>query len=195
MKKSGLKILVVFVFLASVLLSACGEKNQVEKVSGQFVGIVDNSNAFVGLVAYTDGQLGAYICDGEKILEWFRGPVDGITADIINKAGAHLVVVLSTASASGSITLTDGTVLKFSASPVAKPTTAEPLGFYRAEETIDGIAYVGGWIVLPTGEQRGAISGGSKLISAPAIPASSKTVNVSGVGTFTPGWKDPEPQP
>jgi len=193
-KRSGTKVFMVIVVLIGLILSACGGA-QVAPVKGQFVGHVENSDAFVGVVAYADGHLGAYVCDGATISEWFQGPIEGSAVDITNKVGAHLIVNLTAKSVLGTVTLLDGSTLAFTANLVEKPLGSDPLGFYRAEETIDGVAYVGGWIILPNGEQRGAIMSGGKLKPAPAISSSSKTVSVEGLGTFTPGWKDPEPQP
>jgi serine/threonine-protein kinase len=175
-KKSVLSILVVTVFLASVLLAACGGAST---VSGSFAGRVDGSDAFIAVVVHANGEVTAYVCDGVAISEWFKGSVDGSSLDLTNASGAHLTADLSADSIYGTFALAGGSALNFTTNAVT-----EPAGLYRAEDTIDGVAYVGGWIVLPDGEERGLVSGGGKLQTA-----------TRGSGTLTPGWIDPISDP
>lgn len=58
---------------------------------------------------------------------------------------------------------------------------SEPAGLYRGEQTLDGVDYVGGWIVLPNGEERGLIRGGGKFLAQSA--------------GITRSWVDPDGEP
>lgn len=51
------------------------------------------------------------------------------------------------------MTQADGKSLAFSISPVSGNA-----GVYRAEQTTGNGTYVGGWVVLPNGDQRSAVS-------------------------------------
>jgi len=60
----------------------------------------------------------------------------------------------------------------------------EPLlGHFRAVATFDGRDYVGGWIVLEDGRQRGAITLGGTVVDNPTLD-SSTGVAESSLGTF-----------
>ncbi|HSK98728.1 MAG TPA: hypothetical protein VK869_00170 [Rubrobacteraceae bacterium] len=52
----------------------------------------------------------------------------------------------------GTVAFPKGEEHAFAASPAG-----EPAGLYRAEETGDGEELVGGWILLESGEERGAV--------------------------------------
>ena len=174
MKRQLRSIILIFILiLVGLLISACGGA---EPVSGSYVGKVDGSDAFIALVAQKNGEVTASVCDGASISEWFRGSADGDTLELASKSGAHLAADLAADSINGSFTPSGGSSLDFIASAVT-----EPAGLYRAEQTIDGVDYVGGWIVLPGGEERGSISGGGKFLSTS-----------SGI---TRGWIDPEIAP
>jgi hypothetical protein len=95
------------------------------------------------------------------------------------------------------VTLDDG-----SSHPFAVRGATGKAGIYRGEVEADGAAWVGGWIVLRGGAQRGALTGPQGVVAAPAIAAgaASQAVQAEGAGTiqvrriFAP-WVDPDPQP
>ena len=124
--------------------------------AGNFVGTVEGTDAFV-VVDGEDRAL-AYVCDGREdgdvsVAEWFTGAVaDDGPLDLTGKGGSHLVAGISEDGTEGTITL-GGEEHAFSLEPVE-----EPAGPYRTEKTVDGEEYVGGGIVLPSEESRGAIS-------------------------------------
>jgi hypothetical protein len=174
--KSVISFLVVIVFLASVLLTACGGASA---ASGSFAGRVDGSDAFISIVAHKNGKVTAYVCDGAIISEWFKGDLNGSSIDLTNANGAHLTADLSADSTNGTFTPSGGSALNFTTSAVT-----QPAGLYRAEETVDGVKYVDGWIVLPDGDVRGAKSGGGKISTAAKLS--------TGGGT---NWIDPDINP
>ena len=162
--------------IALFLLSACGSRTQ--SVTGNYVGQVEGSNAFIGLV--TNGeQVMAFYCDGTTeaapvLWGWFNGELNGDAFDLTNEAGDRLSGAFESEGASGTITLADGTALTFQSAPVSQPS-----GLYRNVETTDGVETVSGWIVLTNGELRGGRSG-AQLAAAPGGPV---------------GWIDPDSQP
>lgn len=181
-EKPILSVWLLFVFLASLVLSACS--GGASTPSGSFVGKVDGSDAFISVVVHANGEVTAYVCDGADISEWFKGTADGSSLDLTNANGASLTATLSANSASGTFTPAGDSALNFSAE-----IASEPAGLYRADLTYENTAYVGGWIVLPDGDQRGSIVGGGRTFSGSSLSTSTKTV--------TPGsdWIDPTPDP
>jgi len=176
-----------FVFvtlLASLLLAACGGGSKA--VNGSFVGKVDGSDAFIAVILHTNGAVTAYVCDSADISEWFKGSVTGSSLDLTSKGGAHLTADLAADSFNGIFTpsrANGASSLTFNVKAAD-----QPAGLYRGENTVDAVDLVAGWIVLPDGDQRGAVSGGGKTVSAPTFNTTTRT----GKGTT---WIDPEPQP
>lgn len=146
--------------LLALLATACGGQ-AAQTVSGSFVGEVAGSNAFVAVVAHTNGEVQAYVCDGESIAAWFQGNAANSAAELTNANGDTLVVKLDAQTAQGTFTPAGGTALAFKAEAANAPA-----GLYRAEATEEGKNYVGGWIVLPSGEERGGFGllGSSALL-------------------------------
>ncbi|MEW6240015.1 MAG: hypothetical protein ACOYZ8_15810 [Chloroflexota bacterium] len=169
------------ILLASLLLTACG--GAAEPVSGSFVGKVNGSDAFIAVVLHTNGAVTAYVCDSVSISEWFKGNVDGASLDLTNASGARLTADLAPDSFTGTFTASDDSPLSFSVQQ-----EDEPYGLYRDEDTVDGVDLVAGWIVLPNGEQRGAVSGGGRIVPAPTFNTDTRT----GKGT---SWNDPDTEP
>jgi hypothetical protein len=160
--------------------------------AGSFVGRVDDSEAFVAVVTFGDGRALAYVCDSETIAEWFRGEVQRGQLDLASTAGARLQGMLGPDGWRGSFTAASGAAQTFAAEPASGDA-----GLYRAEATLAEANYVGGWILLPGGEQRGAIksitdgtSNTRSLVTALFSP-SQPAVSVPNLGTFTVQFIDP----
>jgi hypothetical protein len=120
----------------ALLVAGCGgggggggqqEDEAPEKpVAGSFVGEIPNiaegdvdNDAFVAVVA-TSAQEGArevraYLCSGGAINEWFMGSAEGNELDLTSEGGAQLEANLTPGTATGTITLDDGTSSTFTA--------------------------------------------------------------------------------
>lgn len=179
MKTLFRKPIVAILLAFSLLLTACGGAQ--EPISGAFAGKVEGSDAFVAVVLHTDGKVTAYVCDGVAVSEWFKGNANGNTLNLSNAGGANITTDLSADSFSGTFTPVGGSALNFSVSVVN-----EPAGLWRLEETLDGVDYVTGWVVLPDGDVRGLTSGGGRT----QPPANSNPKSVKGTT-----WVDPTPDP
>lgn len=144
---------------------------------GVFVGRVTNGDAFIAIV--NDGtRVTAYVCDGRpeqvaSVGAWLNGASQssGVT---LSGDGVTLQATFGT-TATGTVGIRDGTSNTFTATAVSGTS-----GLFRAEGTaLSGQTYVAGWILLPTGEQRGNVQlsdpGGGPRI-APTI---------TGAGTIT----------
>lgn len=189
--------------MLAVTLVACGGLRtaatatapSATSLAGNFAGAVPGTDAFLAVVVDKSDHALAYVCDSKQTADWFRGAVapDG-ALDLTAPDGAHLTGKVAPGSVAGTLTLA-GKSLPFTASP-----TEGDAGLYRATETINGTAYVGGWIVLPDGEQRGSVRGGNDIIAiligdrpqagpggGPHITdgTSNTVVNVPNVGAVT----------
>jgi hypothetical protein len=151
-------IAVVTVTVLGAVGDAAAVPAKAKTVEGSFAGAVQGSQAYVAVYAHKPDKKGrrdviAYVCDGAQMAEWFsKHRVKGNTLTLASHGGAHLKAKLTKKTATGAVTLADGTKLTFTAALVA-----EPAGLYRAEQTAGGDHYLGGWIVLPDGTQRGDI--------------------------------------
>lgn len=145
--------------LVGVLMLLSGTLAQTE---GNFVGHLEGTDAFVAIVSDGEEVL-AFVCDGEALVVWLRGAVENGSLVLNSPASAaqsYLFEAQLGANAEGSLFM-NGERLPFTAE------TAEgEAGLYRAEETLDGVDLVGGWIVDNSGEQRGAVVGGTSSRSA-----------------------------
>jgi hypothetical protein len=130
---------------------------QAEPIPHAYVGAVDDE-LFIA-VALDDGADGqtarVYLCDGAEVSIWLRGDVEPEQPTRLGgfEDGAHVEFVVTDEAVHGEVTLAgQGGPRYFEA--VAATGDA---GLYRAEETIDGTEYVGGWIALADGRQQGLI--------------------------------------
>ena len=172
---------ILFLLLLCLLLSACGGTGP---VADSFAGRVEGSEAFIAIVTNGERVL-AYFCNGQPGAEvtlygWFRGELDGNVFDLTDESGDRLIGEIDSNGARGTVTPVGGSALAFEAGPVG-----EPFGLYRVEGTFDGVEYIGGEIVLPNGERRGATRGGNQFVS------SYIELNLPGAGKLTPQFIDP----
>jgi len=173
--------------------SAGAAPAKAKTVSGTFVGTVSGTDAYVGVVAAKAKSGGsravlAYVCDGQQRADWFTAKVTGNHATLKAKNGDRLTVALTTSQASGTLTLADGTRQAFTATPGARPA-----GLYQAVTKTSGKQYLGGWVLLPDGTQRGAIKLATSVVANPTLSFTNpiSTFNVPGVGSVTPKFTDP----
>lgn len=111
-----------------------------------FVGSVEGTQTYIALVIQNDKAV-VYICDGDEISEWITGNVTDGKLDLTTAKGTHLTAVATSDSVTGTLTLTDGQPLTFSASPAVEGQT----GLYRYQGEENGVTYTTGWIVGSSG--------------------------------------------
>ena len=168
-----LHIVMGLVFTA-LLLAACGSKESADSktlnaapdvrqtasgISGTFVGKIDGSDALIAIVVLETRETLAYVCDSKLVAQWFRGnaTADGLA---LSAGGSKLEARLSIDGAAGQVTLGSGSARSFTATPAIGSA-----GLYRATKTEASFDLAGGWIVLASGEQRGAVT----AVTSPTI--------------------------
>ena len=158
MRKTTRLTLATTVVLVLAALAGCGgsdgdsETAADTTVSGSFAGKVAGSEAYVALVAGRGGTVLAFVTDGDSSVDWVNGVATGHTASLGNEGGATLDAKFSRRGVTGSFTRPQQPTLSFAAVPVRKPA-----GLYRAVEDFADGRYVGGWVVLPDGTERGSV--------------------------------------
>jgi hypothetical protein len=162
-----------------LLLSGCERAASVPRVS-TFVGYVENSDAFIALT-HLNGEVMAYVCNGRDLAMWLRGDARDRVVELTSSEG-HLRAVLDKRGVTGTFTSAQGGVHAFRAQPAAGSS-----GFYRAAQTVAGLGYVGGWILLSDGQQRGAVKADGVVIEGAVEPLdpARPVVSVPGGGTLT----------
>jgi hypothetical protein len=149
-----------------------------QNLEATFVGKLEGSKALIAIVV-SGGKSLVYVCDSEKMAQWFRGPVIDGAVEVKTANGEQLSIRLSPEGAMGSL-VWGGQLYGFSAAP------AEGMaGLYRTEASINQTAYIGGWIIDQQGQQRGAIIGGGSLRAA-ALVLDDCNSQVEGMGAFKP---------
>jgi hypothetical protein len=139
------------------------------ELPAELVGEVDGGEAFVAIVAGEDGEVTAYVCDGEEgemaaTGDWFTGELDGATLSLQADSGATLEAELTDDGATGTYTSADGATADLAAEPAEGDA-----GLYRGE---DGDV-VAGFIVDNDGDDRGGIgiAGRPATFARPAFSA------------------------
>lgn len=174
----------------AALLPSCNrstDSSPGSTISGSYVGRVANSDAFV--VVVTNGtDVRAYICDGAAngqitVSEWFKGTVTGRDVQLTSERGtATLTLELTSGTATGTVRLPNNVTRTFAA-----PRDDGTGGFYLFKNPRGSDFYWAGWIVLPSGEQRGSVLVGTSVTANTSLNVSTQTATISGVGTVTAG--------
>jgi predicted RNA-binding Zn-ribbon protein involved in translation (DUF1610 family) len=134
-------------------------KASIPEIKTVFIGRIPNSDALIA-IATKERRVLAYVCDGKKISEWFKGVVnEDNSLELQSKSGASLIVQINPKSAQGTLELSSGNYV-FSALP-----TRGKAAFYRSE----GANRVAGWVILPNGTTKSAIGVNQKIVAAPEI--------------------------
>jgi serine/threonine-protein kinase len=138
-----------------------------------YVGKVTGTRAFVAVVV-RDSRVTAYVCDSRKIAHWFSGSVRGGKATLVSR-GYVLRITVGSRRTTGSVSFPGaaGVAHGFSAAK-----SARPAGLYRGAKTVGGRRYLGGWIILPDGRQRGEVISGSTDVASPTLNPDDPTVDV-----------------
>jgi len=160
----GLALLVLAAALAapSVVYGGGGPSSR------GYAGTVAGTNAFIGVAVGKSG-LTAYVCDSKGLAEWFRGAPGAMT--ITSAHGYRLNLRVADGKVTGTLSFpgAGGAVHSFAA-----PQVEAPAGLYRGTTTVTGSKYVGGWILLPDGRQRGTVISGGTVVASPDVnPAKS----------------------
>lgn len=184
---NGFKFLLLALFL---LLNQLAFEARAASPTGNFIGHVLDSEAFIAVVTYSDKAL-AYVCDGGQVAEWFRGPVaeDG-SLELISANGWTLRALINTDGATGFLSNQEGTSYLFSSTP-----PSGDAGLYRVEHRVGDVLHVGGWIIGQNGRQRGAVIGGGTHRASSNLNPRTLHADVEGLGTFaaepvTPAYVD-----
>jgi hypothetical protein len=159
-----------------VLLAGCGEDDDRDPagMAREYVGRIDGTEAYIGIATFSDDFAVAYVCDGADVAWWLIGQIDANgDLDMEPDGARHLVGTAAAGVASGMVTL-GGQSRTFQAlEPQANA------GFYGAADSVDGLGYEGGWILLADGTQRGAVVSGGTVVSNPTLTPSSGSVQLT----------------
>jgi hypothetical protein len=188
------KLALVVVALALVLLV----QTRATPTTGTFLTAVSVSSGptpFVGIVTTADKAL-AYICDGEGLAQWYRGPIQagGLFEVRSTTKKSRITAQINGRSVVGALTLEDGRVLQFRAIPSEGPAGQVRAGLYRSDDRINDVRYLGGWVVLPNGEQRGAVTDIGSTRPGFMLEFRSNLIgtNIPGLGPLKPFMVTPE---
>ncbi len=184
-KKSAIPIFsLLAVFLIAAVLWFKPASPQLEAV---YVGKIPQSPVFIA-IALQQQRVLAYICDGQKTAEWFKGAL-GLdnSLELQSKNGARLIAKINLQNALGSLELPSGTYA------FAISVARDQAGFFRAESKSAKKA-VAGWIVLPNGEQQAALISQVGVQKAPRLE-DKKTMTALGLELKIVNPKDPQSFP
>ncbi|GAA4565503.1 hypothetical protein [Planotetraspora kaengkrachanensis] len=130
-----------------------------------YAGVVQGNGGLVA-IAVRDGKAVAYFCDG-RIEAWLKGTAENGTVTLEGK-DALITAALGGGKAQGRLQVGDAK-WRFTAPLVKKPS-----GLYRASAAVRGAKIVGGWIVLPNGQEVGRVQIGGSGEPAPRyVPGTS----------------------
>jgi serine/threonine-protein kinase len=124
-------------------------------------------------IAVRDGRAIAYVCDGVRAEAWLLGNVADGALNLTSDAGDRLIARLGDGQATGRV------VLGKQRWAFRVPTVQRPNGLYRANATVGGVRFRGGWIVLPDG-QTGVANGSGDPGPAPPLDPNAGTVTIDG---------------
>lgn len=126
-------------------------------------------------LAVRDGVGIAYLCDGDRVEAWFKGPaVNGLLDMPGRKAGNSLTGTFDADGAKGAVTV------KGKAADFDIPRVQKPSSLYRAAARVRNAEVDGAWIVLPDGSQVGVLTNAGVPGPAPRLDPASRTAPVGG---------------
>lgn len=147
-----------------------------EWAAGTFVGRVEDSEAFIAVLASPEGLVAAYVCDGTPtsaatVAASFDGSVTGGDMFDLGVAEGEVTVAGTIAgeTVTGTVTI-NGTEHDFTAALVA-----EPAGLYVAKAAVEGEEVVARWVLTADG-QRGSLRQGTTRLAPPIIDPTVETV-------------------
>ena len=123
-------------------------------------------------IAVRDGRAIAYVCDGARAEAWLLGKVTNGQLNLSGQAG-RLTARLGDGKARGTV------VLGSQEWAFSVPSVQAPNGLYRANATVGGVRFRGGWIVLSDG-QTGVAAGSGEPGPAPPLDPGAGAVSIDG---------------
>jgi hypothetical protein len=144
-------------------------------VTATYASRVPDSGTVVAMTV-RGGNAIAYVCDGQRLEAWLRGKV--YPEGLVRLEGPKGILTGSVQGTSvvGAASLDEESLFAFRARVVQAPS-----GLYRATSTVRGARLVGGWIVLPSGDQVGVVSLAQTPRPAPELDPAAGAVTVDGV--------------
>lgn len=148
-----------------LVLAACTPPEEFESAlsaplsDATYAGKTSNENLFAAVIT-TSGGVEAYLCDG-TVDFWFRGEgsSDGVM-EFEEEGAPRLLLQAADGRMYGRLIAADG-----AETPFALPAVDGEV-LFRAEGNTGEERVLGGWIKLPSGEQRGAIRLGEATLSS-----------------------------
>lgn len=177
--------------IATMLLVAMAHANEppnVDALEGAgrttFTGAVTD-DLFVGIATAAHPEdperraLMVYLCDGEEVSVWTADEVTGRESTLVT-GDASITMTVNADEVTGTVTLADAPP-----QPFAAPRATGDAGLYRAVRSIEGLDYVGGWIILNDGRQLGAVTVDGAVVDNPPLDLATGEATIEG-GTLTP---------
>jgi hypothetical protein len=166
--------------LLVLFLPGCTNVGGEETASGieTFVAALDEDMFFgIALAEQGDNEeewaLVAYLCDGATVSQWFVE--ERVAREMTLAAGeTRIELSLKNGEVSGTVALNGQAAHSFEATRAGGVA-----GLYRAEEDFDGVAYVGGWIVLRDGRQQGAVNAEGSVVDRPTLNLETGEASIS----------------
>lgn len=122
-------------------------------------------------------RVAAYLCDGRGVSQWLSGELAAGDATLAS-GGWTVELTVAGDRAYGTVTPAGGSPHLFTALA-----TGEGAGLFRAEGSADGVDFVGGWIELDDGRQRGALMVDGDIVANPLADVAAGRVETAQVGT------------
>lgn len=138
------------------------------RVSGRYVGRVDQDPSISAAVVSDGFSVMAYFTNGKNISTWFRGPLLAGGVIVRKVDGDTLRAIVEPQVVRGVVVLPDGREVTFSGVPAG-----EDQGLFRKAEFRNGVLKVQGWIVQNDGAavSRAELSYAPTLVPSPTLPA------------------------
>jgi serine/threonine-protein kinase len=142
-------------------------------VTATWAGSVDGGAASIAITARSGGAV-AYLCDGKRVEAWLLGSAVGGKLSLTGKNNANLTGTFGNGVATGTLSA-GGKQWTFKV-----PVVTAPSGLYRASATVRNAKVVGGWIVLPNGNQVGVVNRAGVPEPATTLDVTSRSAVVDG---------------
>jgi serine/threonine-protein kinase len=144
-------------------------------VTATYASRVKDSGTVVAMTVRSGNAI-AYVCDGQRVEAWLRGKIYPEGMVRLQGPEGVLTGMVQGTSVIGAASLDEESLFAFRA-----PAVQAPSGLYRATSTVRGARLVGGWIVLPSGDQVGLLNLGRTPRPAPVLDPAAEAVTVDGV--------------